>query len=346
MVFIKSSVSFFSGILSILIVFFVGCSPPKVSLMDYTVSDIDNKKAMHFIPDYIVQKKKPKVAVLPPSDNTPYSRCQLYINAQEFLVQTLALAGNVELVERTHLNAIIDELKFRAGISGDIDPQRFAKIAEGVDFVFVGSISKAYTQARFTPASSWTDKKGKTHYTSASCSEEAETGLVFRLLEFPEGRIQKAFNMIGRQINYREVSSQYDCRIQDPCGLLNKAIEKAINNSKNEIINTFPVYGYIYKTMTNRKNPQERVAFITLGTSDGIKAGSMVEIIEFIKETDPIKNTDIITSKIIGECTISETDLHNDRSICIIGEDYANKVFTGHAVKTKFQESFWQRLTK
>lgn len=326
----------FSFTLLVFIVFFTGCAPPKVSLLDYSVSEIDNKKASHLIPDYFIQKKKPKLAVLPPANNTSYSNCQLHLSAQEYLVQILAMTGNVELVERSHLNALMEELKFRSGVSGDIDPQRFAKIAEGIDFVFVGSISKAYTQTRFTPASSWTDKKRKIHYTSASCTEEAEAGLVFRLLEFPEGKIQKAFNMKGRQANYRNVSSQYDCMIQDSCGLLNKAIEKAINNSKNEIFNAFPVYGYIYKTMTNRKNPMERVAFITLGTADGIKAGSVVEVIEFTRETDPIKNTEIISQRVVGKCTVSETDLQADRSICIISEDCADRVFTGHAVKTKF----------
>lgn len=326
----------YSLILSIFIMFFSGCAPPKVSLMDYVVTDIDNKRAMHFMPDYVIQKKKPKIAVLPPSDNTPYSRCKLYATAQEYFIQNLAMAGSFELVERAQLNALMDELKFRAGVFGNIDAQRVAKLAEGVNFVFVGSISKANIKTKFTPASSWTDKKGKTHYISASCSEEAEVGLVFRVIEFPEGRIQKAFNMIGKQTNYRNVSSQYDCWIEDICGLLNKAVEKAINSSKKEIFNEFPVYGYIYKTLTNRKKLNERIAFITLGKTDGIKAGSVVEIIEFIRDKDPVKNAEIILQRVVGECTVSETELQNERSICIISEDCTERVFAGHAVKVKF----------
>lgn len=49
-------------------------------------------------------------------------------------------------------------------------------------------------------------------------------------------------------------------------------------------MNAFPVFGYIYKTMSNRKNPIERIAFIRLVTLDGIKAGSKIEIIEFFKK--------------------------------------------------------------
>lgn len=334
-------------ILIILLLSVLACAPPKISLMDYIIlPDIDSKKAIHFLPDYVVQKKKPKIAVLPPSDTTQYSKCQLYRSAWEYLVQTLARSGSVEVVERSHLNAIMEELKFRAGISGDIDPGRLVKIAEGVDFIFVGSISKAYTGVRFTPSSSWTDKKGRTHYTAASCNEEAEAGLVFRLLEFPAGTVQKAFNMNGKETIYRQVSSQYDCKVQDICGLLNRAIDKAIENAKEDIMNAFPVFGYIYKTMSNRKNPRERIAFITLGTSDGIKAGSKVEIIEFIKEKDPVKDMETLTTRIVGECTVSDTDLQSDRSICIIAEDSVDKVFPGHAVKTKLIESFWQKLKK
>ncbi|MGC9046089.1 CsgG/HfaB family protein [Thermodesulfovibrio sp. 3462-1] len=332
----------YSVILSILMVAIWGCVPPKVSLMEYTMLDIDNKKVTHFMPDYAIQKRKPKIAILPPSDNTQFRGCELYSSAQEYLTQAFANTGSVELVERSQLKVLMEELKFRAGVSGDIDLQKFAKIAEKVDFVLVGSISKAYINVRFTPASSWTDKKGKTHYNPASCNEEGEIGLTLRLIQFPEGRIQKAFSMNGRAKNYRGQDNY--CRVEDPCGLLNKAIEKAINNSRSEIFDVFSVYGYIYKTMTNRKNPKERIAFITLGRSDGLKEGSIVEIVEFVKERDPVKNIDIITPRIVGECTVSETDLQSDRSICIIAEDYVDKVLTGHAIKTSAPKGFWQKL--
>lgn len=324
-----------SAILFIILFFISSCGAPRVNTGEYVISDIDTKKTSAPLPEYIIQKKKPKVVVLPPSDTTQYSMCQLYANSQEYLTQALAQSGSVELIERSQLNAIMNELKFRAGVSSDIDIKKFAKIAEGVDFVFVGSVSKAYTRARFTPESSWTDKKGKTHYTPASCLEEAETGLVFRLLEFPAGIVQKSFNMNAVERNHRQVSSQYDCRVQDPCGLLNKAVEKAINKGKKELMNAFPVYGYIYKTMTNRKNPRERLAFINLGTSDGIKAGMVVEIIEFIRERDPVKNIDMIIPQTVGECTVTETDLLPDRSICIITENAVDRVFVGQAIKTK-----------
>lgn len=51
----------------------------------------------------------------------------------------------------------------------------------------------------YLPLSLWTDKKKRTNYTAASSNEEAEAGLVFRLLEFPAETIQKAFNMNGKK---------------------------------------------------------------------------------------------------------------------------------------------------
>lgn len=63
-------------------------------------------------------------------------------------------------------------------------------------------------------------------------------------------------------------------------------------------MNAFPVFGYIYKTMSNRKNPIERIAFIRLVTLDGIKAGSKIEIIEFFKK-NPVKDMETFTTRII-----------------------------------------------
>ncbi|MDW7973139.1 MAG: CsgG/HfaB family protein [Thermodesulfovibrio sp.] len=325
----------------------ISCVPPKINMSDYTATpEIDSKTVKHPLPDYVINKKKPKVAVLPPSDNPRYSQCKLYNTAQEYLVQALANTGTVELVERSQLNVIMQEIKFKAGITGEIDVEKFSKIAHEVDFVIVGSIPSASTTTQFTEGSSWTDKKGKTHYIPASCKEEAKVNLLFRVITFPSGNIQKALNMSGQKSIKRDVQSSFDCRVQDLCGLLGQAIDVAINNSIEELMQAFPVYGYIYKTMTNIKNPKERLAFVNLGSADGIKAGSELEIIEFVKDIDPIKMESIITPQIVGECVVSETNLQPDRSICIISENFADKVFTGHAVKLKVTETFGRKLQK
>ncbi|MEN2994330.1 MAG: CsgG/HfaB family protein [Thermodesulfovibrio sp.] len=336
-------------LITILCLIFISlsCVPPKVNMSDYTViSDVDSKTVKHPLPDYVINKKKPKVAVLPPTDNPRYSQCQLYNTAQEHLVQALANTGTVELVERSQLNVIMQEIKFKAGITGEIDIEKFSKIAHGIDFVIVGSIPSASTTTQFIEGSSWTDKKGKTHHIPASCKEEANINLFFRVITFPAGTIQKALNMSGQKTITRDARYSYDCRVQDPCGLLGQAIDIAINNSIQELMQAFPVYGYIYKTMTNIKNPKERLAFINLGSADGIKAGSELEIIEFVKDIDPIKKQSIITPQVVGECIVSETNLQPDRSICIISEDSIDRVFTGHAVKLKITETFGRKLQK
>jgi len=337
---------------SLFIIFFLifmlfSCVPQKINMSEYTtLSNIDSKIVTHPLPDYIVNKKKPKIAVLPPSDNTRYRQCNLYITAQEYLIQTLANTGIVEIVERSQLDAIMQEIKFKAGITGEIDAEKFSKIAYGVDFVIVGSISSASVTTRFTEGSSWVDKKGKRYNVSPSCNTEAKVDLRFRVITFPSGTIQTALNMKGNKSDLRDVQSSYDCRVLQPCELLVEAIDAAIDNGREDIMQSFPVYGYVYKTLTNRKNPKERLAFINLGINDGIKGGSELEIIEFIRETDPIKRIPIFRAQVIGECTVSETDLQHDRSICIVSEDSADRVFKGHAVKLKVTESFGRKLQK
>jgi hypothetical protein len=324
----------------------LSCVPSKINIVEYATLDIDSKIASHRLPDYIIKKKRPKIAILPPSDATQYKQCQLYNVAWEYLTQYLQIAG-MELVERSQLNAIMQELKFREGISGDIDIQKFTQIARGVDFVVVGSVTSALTRADFSEGRTWTDKKGKVHYTPPSCSEEGKVSLSIRLLNFPSGIVQKTFLMEGKEfLGSREVSSSYECQITDPCGVLALATKRAIDNSKEDLIRAFPVYGYIYKTLTHPKEKTKRIAFINLGINDGLQPNSKLDIVEFLEERDPISGVTLLRTQTIGECTVSETDLQADKAICVISEDSVDRVLVGHAVKLKGEEGVIRTLQK
>lgn len=170
--------------------------------------------------------------------------------------------------------------------------------------------------------------------------------VAYRLVTFPRGNIQKAFQLDGDEAVGREVRSSYDCSVQDPCGLLSQAIYEAVDDAKESLAEAFPRYGYIYKTMTHNSDPKKRIAFITIGTSDGIKSGDKVEIIEFKKEKDPVKGIEFIQPTTIGECTITETDLSPDRSICVISDKVTERVFIKHAVKTKVTVGIFRQLQK
>lgn len=170
----------FGGVLALFFII-ISCARGEV-LVEYTTRDIDSRPAFHELPSYVVEKKKPKVAILPAGAATELGRkCNVGQMAQEHLTQILTQIGGVDLVERGQLEYFMQELKFQVGITQEIDVNKFMKIAKDVDFAFVGSVPSTSVTARFTDARTWTDKKGKTHYSPPSCTEEGKVWLLIDL---------------------------------------------------------------------------------------------------------------------------------------------------------------------
>lgn len=190
--------------------------------------------------------------------------------------------------------------------------------------------------------SSYVDKKGYRHYIKPSCridgkavvnvrAVNANTGIVSKVLTPSKGNVSSSF----------EVQYQSQCRVNSPVTIASQAVENSINNLRVELQNTFPFYGYLYKTMTDPTNSKIRIAYINLGKNDGVKGGDRVDLIKYVKETDRIKNVSKISTQEIAEVVISETDLREDSSIIIIPEEISSQVMPGLAVKTKGVASFF-----
>ncbi len=183
-----------------------------------------------------------------------------------------------------------------------------------------------------TPAGTGTDAEGPTR--------------VMRLAS-PSGTIQRAFEVKGRSSRTRDVRYSGECQsVQSPGGLLSDSVNKAIDDAKEEIANTFPSIGYIYKTMTDRSDPRKRIAYINLGKSDGLAPGNKVDIIEFAQEKDRIKKTMRVVERPITEGVVSETQFMADSAILIIPEEAVDRVIVGQAVKSKANVSVFRMINK
>lgn len=323
----------------------------KVNLSDFKESELDSKVASHELPDYVVNKKKPKVAVLPFTvSEEAVKRCGIDKTSQEAFMDTLVKVGTVEVVERGQIDALMKEVKFSMGIGGDVDVSKLSNLGSGIDYVIVGSIISSKTVAKFTEGGYVKDKKGNSVYVPPRCNEVGEVKIASRILKFPSGNILKSMSLDGGKNAARDVSSSYDCRVQDPCGLLAEATNRAVDDALEELKAAFPSYGYVYKTMTHKEN-RKRIAFISVGTEDGVKAGDKVDIVEFVQEKDPVKGTDIFREKLVAECTVIDTELSNDKSICLIQDEKVGAVYVKHAVKTKVNmglgrtvEKLWKKV--
>lgn len=329
-----------AGVLALMLAVTSGCAS-TINMANYGELECDKKDCEISPPEYIVNKKKPKVAILPIADVTDFAG-KLSKPAQETLTQIITGGTGLEVVERAQMEKLFEEAKFKESVSGDLDTEALTHLAKDIDYVIMGSVSSVNTGAKFTEASSYVDKKGRTHRTAASCSVSGEATVNVRAVSTATGSIYKVFTPFkGSVSGSSEIRSSYDCRVGDPYQLASGATAKAIENGRNSFIDAFPNYGYVAKTMTNPKDPKDRVAQITLGRNDGVKPGDRVMLAKFIKSFDRIKKVESVNLQDLVEVQINETGIGDDQSFVKLPEDFAAEVTAGYIVKTKSKRGFF-----
>ena len=323
-----------------------GCAA-TLDINRYREVALDERNAKGELPLYIKEKKRPKVAVLPITDTTQYKKSlNLAEAAQDALTQLIVATGSVEVMERAQLESFMEEMKFKSSVGVEIDADKFANIAKDVDTVFVGAITSAGVTAAFTEASSWTDKKGKSYYTPPSCTEKGNVTINLRALASPAASILNSFVVKSSKSTSSEVRSSHECKVHNPGGLLSEAVHKAIDDAKEDIANTFPSYGYVYKTMTDKDDLKKRIAFINLGRRDGIEPGNKVDIVEFAQEKDRVKGGTRQVIRIVAEAEVSKGQFLDDSAVLIIPEEAHDSVLVGQAIKTKANVSVFRMINK
>lgn len=330
-----------AGAIIVMLAFVSGCAT-TINLSKYNELEIDKKDCEIQPPDYIVSKKKPKVAILPVADVTDFEG-RLSKPAQETLTQTLTAGTGLEVVERSQMDKLFEEAKFKSNVGGDIDPEALVNLAKEIDFVILGSVSSAATGAKFTEASTYKDKKGKVHEIAPSCTISGEATVNVRAVSTATGAIYKVFTPFkGRVSGSTEVRGSHECRVRDPFQLALEATAKSIENGRDSFMDAFPNFGYVSKTMTNPKDGRDRVAQITLGRNDGLKPGDRVTLAKFVKSFDRIKKADSVSLQDLTEVQVSETGLGDEQSLVQIPEEVAAEVTVGYIVKTKARRGFFR----
>ena len=328
------------GPLVLLLALTSGCAT-TINLSNYSELEWDKRDCDVPPPEYIVNKKKPKVAILPVADVTEFEG-RLSKPAQETLTQAMTSGTGLEVVERSQMDKLFEEAKFKESVTGELDPEALANLAKEVDFVIVGSVSSVSTGARFTEASSYKDKKGNTRYIPASCSFAGEAPVNVRAVATVSGTVYKVCAPFrGGVSSSTEVRSSRDCRIDDPFQLALQATSRSIENGRNSFIDAFPNFGYVSKTMTSLKDPKDRIAQITLGKNDGLHPGDRVILARYVKSYDRIKKTESVSLQDLVEAQVSETGLADEQCYVTLPEEIAAEVTVGYIVKTKSNLRFF-----
>jgi curli biogenesis system outer membrane secretion channel CsgG len=313
-----------------------GCSH-SVDLGKFKESSMDQKTADILPPQHVIDKKQPKVAVLPFGEPSEYSG-KLSNVAQEGLTQLLSKGCGMEVVERSQTQKFFDEKKFAGSLDVGADFSELTKMVQGIDYVILGSVTNTNVGASFTASQTTYDKKGKSYTSKPYCSVSGQATVNIRVVNASTGTIDQALQPIkGTTSGSFEVAHSGQCGVKDPASVVTQAVENAIKKAKRTFLEAYPRFGYLYKTMTGVDG--NRIAYINLGKLDGIKAGDNAELVRYVKEVDRIKKIERLTTQKIADVKISDTDLQDDRCIIIIPDEYSAQIMPGLAVKTKFNGS-------
>lgn len=318
-----------------------GCAQ-TVDIAKFRESGMDQKTADILPPQHVIDKKQPKVAILPLGEPVEYTG-RLNSSAQEGITQIASKGCGMEVVERSQAQKLFDEKKFVWSLDMAADFSEISKMAQGIDYVVLGSITNPAVGAEFTPSHTSCDKKGNCYTSKPSCTVKGVATINIRVINALTGTVAQAFEPFkGNVSNYFNVGSSYECRVGNPVAVINQAIDSAVKKAKKPFIEAFPRYGYLYKTMTSSDG--KRIAYVNLGKLDGVKGGDDVELIRYVKEVDRVKKIERLTNQKIADVKIADTDLQDDRSIIIIPEEYSSHIMPGLAVKTKYNSSFFSNI--
>lgn len=331
----KKRVSLISAVLTVSML--SGCAH-TVEVGKFRESAMDLKVAEILPPRNVIDKKQPKVAILPFGEPAGFSD-QLNSTVQEGLTQIVSKGCGMEVVERSQAQKLFDEKRFVWSLDLGADFSEITKMVHDIEYVVLGSITNPSTGAEFTPSQTTCDNKGKCYTSKPSCTTRGMATVNVRVVNASTGSIAQSFEPFqGRVSNYSIVASKYDCHVSNPAPLIMQAVADAVKKAKKPFVDAFPRYGYLYKTMTGPDNT--RIAYVNIGRRDGIKGGDEVELIRYVREVDRVRKTEQLTTQKIADVKIADTDLQDSRCIILIPEEYSAQIMPGLAVRTKYNSRF------
>ena len=191
-------------------------------------------------------------------------------------IEELLGANGAEVIDRSIATQLGQELQLAEvkGVAGYEGPAL-------ANFAVKPTITLAEYGAEFVPASSFTDKKGKTYTIPASYNHRAAVNISLRVYEIPSLHPLKILNGRGNSTQSTQDRGSYDLA----SNLIRNASQAALNDVRNEFLSLFAPKGYV---LARRDNAGKSIFRISIGRDHGIVAGNQVEIFTEQENTNPI----------------------------------------------------------
>lgn len=262
---------------------------------------------------------KPRIAVLE-MENATANRIfgdQLGIAASDELTTQLVKSGAFSVVERSRIDAVLDEI--RAGQSGAIDAATAARAGEilGVQYVILGSI----TQFSIDEKSGGIGRLGL----SASYAE-AESRLDIRVVQTTTAEIVSVAEGAGRKrlggVSYKDIRLDRDFDEGVAQEALRPAVEEAVNRLAGEaekLAAAAPA-----TALASVVGARDGSIYIDTGQNSGIAEGQQFEVIRVV---DVIRDAsgDVLDEVTEAVGVIEVTRVLSQSAICRIVEGEAQE---------------------
>ncbi|HHL33171.1 MAG TPA: hypothetical protein ENJ30_02270 [Desulfobulbaceae bacterium] len=311
------------------------CVPSKVvDISQYHQSETDTKVAACKPPSYVIQHKKPRVAILTFEDlSGTHLENMGKLATEEFQSMTVG-TGHFNVIERAQARKLTDEYKYQRqhGMAQGNWESKYFKLGQGIDYVIIGSVSDVTPEITRKPG--YNDSNGK--WVPPMCTAAVQVSVAARIINTATGRTMHSFEMQGNDTE----TQQTGCRIT--AGMAKQAMHKAINRQGMlDMVQTIPVFGYVKRIETRMATgSKNRVAYISLGQNDGIQPGDEIKIMNIEKDTDLISGKHETRYVDIAKGIVAKNGITATECILVLnGNKNADRVKVGNVVEQTAQRA-------
>lgn len=264
------------------------------------------------------QGAKPRIAVIGFSNNSAFTYWgdNLGGAAADELTTQLVKSGAFTVVERSQVNAILEEQHF--GLSGAVDAATAAEVGKilGVQAVLMGSITQFSVDRKSAGL-------GSVRVTYTEAESRMDVRLVStttaEILAVAEGHGKKRMGGVGWE--------NFDFEREFDEGLAQEALRPAVENAVEAIVGEADAVAALAPVAAPGEvvgSPEEGVVYIDKGEADGIEVGQRFEVLRVVDEIrDSAGNVlDQVTAK-VG--IIQVTRVLSQSSICSVVEGEARE---------------------
>jgi hypothetical protein len=199
------------------------------------------------------------------------------------------------------------------------------------------TITLAEYESKYVPASSYTDKKGKTHEIAAYYAHKANVQAGIRVYEIPSLHLLKSLSGRGSSS-----SSTADRGARElSANLIRGATQGALRDMRNEFLNLFAPKGYV---LSRRDKDKKSILRVSIGSEQGIVPGNSVIIFSEQESIHPITHKVSYNKIPVVEGTVSEIVTPQEAWIIPEDEDKAKRVRLGDLIEVVYKDSLWSRL--